>query len=161
MGYAGSTPNPGMSGQPLAGLPAFEHPWHRLERAAREDDPLAYAAASANAARICLADGDLDEALWHVRRGWRFLDLPVNCEHSLALRCELAELTLALSNQFMGDDAQARRLRDDTRDAVFDILRRCDGVLERNATLLQVADILDALGDRSDAETVRRQVPQN
>lgn len=161
MGYAESTPNPGTSSQPLAGIPVFERPWHRLERAAREDDPLAYAAASANAARICLADGDLDEALWHVRRGWRFLDLSVSCEHGLALRCEFAELTLALSNQSLADDAQARRLRDDTRDAVFDILRRCDAVLERNTTQLQVAGILDALGDHSDADTVRRQVPQN
>lgn len=161
MGHAESTPNAGMSGQPLAGLPAFEPPWRRLERAAREGNPLAYAAASASAGRICLTDGDLDEALWHVRRGWLFLDLPVSCEHSLALRCELAALTLALSNQSMADDAQARRLRDDTRDAVFDILRRCNAVQGRHATLLQVADILDALGDRSDADTVRRQVPQN
>lgn len=148
-------------GSSFRGLRAFEHHWRHLEVAAARGDALEFAAASASAGRACLADGDLDEALWHVQRGRRFLDLPAAGPRSLALQCELAELSLRLADLQAGADAHAaRRLRDDTRDAVFEVVRRVRGMRDPGAVvsaLLQAADVLEALGDHSDAQTVRLQ----
>lgn len=148
-------------GSEFRGLRAFEQPWRHLEVAAARGDALELAAACANAGRACLADGDLDEALWHVQRGRRLLDMPAACPGSLALQCELAELSLRLADlQARSDEQAARRLRDDTRDAVFDVVRQVRSVRDPGAVvsaLLQAADVLEALGDHSDAETVRVQ----
>lgn len=151
-------------GGPFSGLRSFEHSWRHLEVAALRGDALEMAAASASAARACLADGDLDEALWHVQRGRQFLHTAPPCARVLALHCTLAELSLRLAQRLAdGDEHAARRLCEDTRDAAFEVVRHAPDVPERGAvavSLLEVADILEALGDDSDAETVRRQVLQ-
>jgi hypothetical protein len=144
---------------PFRGLRAFEQSWRRLEVAATRGDALELAAASASAARACLTDGDLDEAQWHLQRGGRFLSLHDTCPRGLTLQCELAEVTLRLADCLADEDEHAaRRLRDDTRDTLFEVVRRVQAVREHGAmtsALLHVADLLAALGDHSDAETVR------
>lgn len=146
------------------GLRSFERPWRHLEVAAARGDALEMAAACASAARACLTDGDLDEAQWHLQRGRRFLDTPQASPRALALHCELAELGLRLAECFAEDDDHAaRRLREDARDAVFDVVRKVRDVPQRDTAavaLRQVGDILEALGDASDAETVRLQALQ-
>lgn len=148
-------------GTSFKGLRSFEHHWRRLGVAATHGDTLEMAAASASAARACLTDGDLDEAAWHLQRSRRFLHAHRACARSLALQCELAKLGLRLADRLALDDEHAaRRLREETRDDVFELVRRAGHVADRGAvavSLLEVADVLEALGDDSDAETVRLQ----
>jgi hypothetical protein len=152
------------AGATFRGLRAFEQSWRRLEVAATRGDALELAAASASAARACLTDGDLDEAQWHLQRGGRFLSLHDTCPRGLTLQCEMAEVTLRLAHCLADDDEHAaRRLRDDTRDTLFEVVRRAQAARHQGAltsALLHVADILTALGDHSDAETVRTQALQ-
>lgn len=151
---------PGAGVSPYRGLRAFEQSWRRLERAATRGDALELAAASASAGRTCLDDDDLDEAQWHLRRGRHFLDAHAPCPRGFTLRCDMAALSLQLADRYEHDDEPvARRLREETRDGLFDIVREVtqghDPALA--ATLHRVADLLDRLGDHSDAATVRRQ----
>lgn len=147
------------TGASFKGLRSAEQSWRRLEMAAAGGDALELAAASALAAKACLADEDRDEAEWHLQRGHRFLDLHGPCPRGLALQCDLAELGLLIAQRCEPDDVPtARRLRDDTRDVLFQIVRDIDAGLDGDApwsTLHRVAGLLDALGDHSDAETVR------
>lgn len=156
-----SLPDTSRPDAPFRGLRSFEQSWRRLEAAATRGDALELAAASASAARACLADGDLDEARWHIERGRRVLDLHDTCPRGLSLQCELAELMLQIAAQVASDDLHAaRRLRDDTRDVLFEVVRRARMVQDRSAwkaALLHVAELLVSLGDHSDAQTVRLQ----
>jgi hypothetical protein len=144
------------------GLRSFERSWRHLEAASVQGDALALAAASADAARAFIADGDADEAHWHLQRGQRFLSLLPPCGRGLALQCELAALGHALATLLAAQDEQAaRRLRDTTRDAIFDLVRRAGGLAEGIASVLQAADLLHAMGDTADAQTLRQQALQS
>lgn len=145
------------------GLRAHARHWHQLENAAVHGDALELAVASCGAAQVCLDERDWDEARWHILRGRRCLETARLGAQSLALRCELAELSLryalALSSH---DEALARHLRDDTRDAVYELVRRLAGLPDTTAIGLALqcaARILDTLGDHSDAQGLRQQDP--
>jgi len=147
----------------FGGLRAHADHWHQLENAAAHGDALELAVASCGAAQVCLDERDWDEALWHIQRGRRCLETTRLGPATLALRCELAELSLRYALALATDnEALARHLRDDTRDAVYDIVRRLAGLPDPTAiglALQRAARILDALGDHSDAQGLRQQDP--
>lgn len=163
MGIAAPPQPPAVVPSPQGrGLRSFERSWRHLEAASVQGDALALAAASADAAQAFLTDGDTDEAHWHLQRGQRFLSLLHPCGRSLTLQCELAALGHALATLLAPRDEQAaRRLRDTTRDAIFDLVRRASSLAEGSAWVLQAADILHAMGDTADAQTLRQQALQS
>lgn len=163
MGVAGFSPDDIDASRPCGrGLRAHEPSWRHLEAASAQGDALALASASASAARIFLADGDGAEALWHLQRGRRFLASPGLCLHSLSVLCELATLKLQVAAlQDEHDPQAARHLRDTTRDDLFDLVRRALELADGATAVLQAADILQALGDTADADTLRHRVLQS
>jgi hypothetical protein len=158
-------PAPGPAQEELGatyrGLQAHEHNWHRLDTGPAGVELLALVEASAQAAQRCLHEQDWDEALWHIQRGLRFLDMPMPCAQSLALQFNLATLSLQIATALPQDDEpRARHLCDEIRDAVFEVIRGIDQVQDgevATVALLRAADILELLGDRSDADQLRQQ----
>ncbi len=142
--------------------PAGGEGWQRLAEAHGRGDGLALAAASAAMAQRCLAEQDLSEAHFHISRARQVLAREPAHGTGLLLQCELVGLLLALSRHSLNDaePGAARRLADDTRDAGFQVVRHSsaiDDVGTRVAVLLRVAEYLEALGDRSDAQALRTQ----
>lgn len=159
--HSASGPTQDGLGATYRGLQAHEHNWHRLDTGPAGVELLALVEGSAQAAQRCLHEQDWDEALWHIQRGLRFLDMPMPCAQSLALQFDLATLSLQIATALPQDDEQrARHLCDQIRDAVFEVIRGMDQVPDgevATVALLRAADILELLGDRSDAHQLRQQ----
>ncbi|MEX8517458.1 MAG: hypothetical protein AB3X44_02925 [Leptothrix sp. (in: b-proteobacteria)] len=135
---------------------------HRAEQALSAGDCAQSAELFVTAARCCLAGQDPDEADWHLQRAARALDRGAVSARSLTLRCLVAEQTLLLSQGWAGsgERTQARRQAERARDLGFDVVRAATQMADlaaRVALLLRVAELLEGLGDLSDAQALRLQ----
>ncbi len=146
--------------------PVGDAAWlRRFEQVRLGGDALEMSQLALMAARQCLDELRLDDALLHLQRVDRLLAAARATPRSLTLLGDMAELTLHAASLARGmtdedDPMRTRRLSELTRDRCYAVTARLDRVDDAgvcSAVLLRVASLLDAAGDEADARAMRQQ----
>ncbi len=140
----------------------------RLERARQERNHREMARLLLDGADTAMADADgddgddesLERAQWLLARTQRSLDACGAHPECLTLRCELMERQYQLSQCWarLGHPGQRHAARELVRDLAFDVasrVARTEDLGLRVSVVLRAAEVLEALGDLSDAHALR------
>jgi hypothetical protein len=142
----------------------------RLERARQERNHREMARLLLDGAHAAMAESDaegdtsdgerLERAQWLLTRAQRSLDACGQHADSLTLLCELLERQCRLSRCWaqLGHPGRHHVARELTRDLAFDVARRAERTHDlglRVVVILRAAEVLDLLGDQSDALALR------
>jgi hypothetical protein len=148
-----------------AGNESCSEGWpQRLERARQERNHREMARLLLDGADTALSEADDDESLeraqWLLARTQRSLNACGAHPECLQLLCELMERQCRLSQCWdrLGHPGQCHAARELVRDLAFDVARRAARTEDlglRVAVILRAAEVLDVLGDLSDAHALR------
>jgi hypothetical protein len=142
----------------------------RLERARQERNHREMARLLLDGAHAAMAEAEaeggssdgewLEQAHWRLTRAQRSLDACGPHADSLTLLCERMELQRRLSQCWaqLGHPGRRHVARELTRDLAFDVARRAERTPDlglRVVVILRAAEVLDTLGDQSDAHALR------
>jgi hypothetical protein len=132
----------------------------RMAQARATGDLASLAELSLQAARGAREADDPQEARWHLQRADLALTHSHPDEQGIRLLADLVEESVALASHWaaLAELGEARRQRELARDRCFVAIRHTlstgTGPV-RVAGLLRLADLLDALGDGCDADSLR------
>lgn len=136
----------------------------RLERARQERNHRELARLLLDGADTAMAEAEDDDALeraqWLLARTQRSLDACSAHPECLALLCELMERQCRLSQCWsrLGHPGQCHAARERVRDLAFDVAARATRTEDlglRVSVTLRAAEVLDAMGDLTDAHALR------
>lgn len=151
--------------RPDAGTAPRSEGWpQRLERARQERNHREMARLLLDGADTAMAEADDDESLeraqWLLVRTQRSLDACGMHPECLTLLCALMERQCWLSQcwERLGHSGQCHTARERVRDLAFDVSSRAARTEDlglRVSVVLRAAEVLDTLGDLSDAHALR------